>query len=276
MSTLPFDGVVFDLDDTLLRDDLTISDRTVATLRDLSARGVRIVPASGRAMMSMKPFVDQLACTPLFLACNGAEIWDSTTFRVLHQELFSRDLGREIAAFGKRHGCYSQTYTVDRFFYNEECKWSVQYAASSMLQGELVGDLEEYIQEPRCKILMMDEPEKISAMLAEARELFQGRVSVTCSKPWFLEFNPVNATKGIALQRAAEYLKMDVKRFLAFGDSLNDLSMLQAAGRGVLMANGRTDLRDLCDDVCGTNQEDGVALYLERVFETDEVPGKRQ
>ena len=125
---------------------------------------------------------------------------------------------------------------------------------------------EEYIREPRNKILMMDTPEKIAAMLQEARELFRGPASVTCSKPWFLEFNPPEATKGLALDWSAARLGITPKDFIAFGDSLNDLSMLQAAGRGVLMRNGWADLRPLCDDVCGTNQEDGVARYLANCF----------
>ena len=269
MSEVPFQAVAFDLDDTLLRDDLTISEHTVSVLRALSARGVYIIPASGRAQLSMKPFVDQMGCAAVYISCNGAEVWDGATHQALHAELFSRELGREIAAFGKKHGSYTQTYAEDRFYYNEESVWARRYAASSMLRGVYVGDLEAYIQEPRNKILMMDEEAKISAMLAEARAQFQGRASVTCSKPWFLEFNPLRATKGIALSWAADHLGISLEKVIAFGDSLNDLPMLQAAGRGVLMANGRADLRDQCDDICGTNQEDGVACFLEKIFGED-------
>lgn len=270
MSPLPFQAVAFDLDDTLLRDDLTISDFTVSTLRRLAERGVRIIPASGRAQLSMKPFLDRLACASLYISCNGAEIWDAGTHQLLHRETFSRETGQAIAAFGKKHGVYTQTYAGACFYYNEESHWARQYAASSMLQGVFSGDLEAFIQEPRCKILMMATEERIASMLQEARELFAGRVSVTCSKPWFLEFNPLKATKGLALERAGALLKIPPESFLAFGDSLNDLSMLQRAGRGILMANGRADLRNLVDGICPSNQEDGVARYLENVF--GEVP----
>ena len=266
MTDLPFQGVIFDLDDTLLRDDLTISDRAVNTLRHLADLGVHILPASGRAQLSMKPFVDLLSCASLYISCNGAEIWDGRTHALLHAEQFSAELGREIAAFGKRHGCYAQTYAGDRFFYNEESHWAESYAASSMLQGEYVGDLETFIREPRSKILMMNTEQKIAEMLGEARVQFEGHASVTCSKPWFLEFNPLKATKGLALSWAADHLGLPLNRIIAFGDSLNDLSMLQAAGRGILMANGREDLRALCDDTCPSNQEDGVTVYLESVF----------
>ena len=266
MTSLPFRAVAFDLDDTLLRDDLTISDETVQVLRKLAAKGVHIIPASGRAQMSMIGFVSQLNCSSLYICCNGAEIRDGKSHDLLHTEMFSMKLAREIAAFGKKHACYAHTYDGACFYYNVESEWSRRYAASSLLTGVFVGDLEKYIREPRNKILMMADEKKISAMLIQAREQFAGRASVTCSKPWFLEFNPPDATKGNALSFCASHLGLSLQDCIAFGDSLNDLSMLQAAGRGVLMGNGRADLISLCDDRCGTNQEDGVAHYLENVF----------
>lgn len=266
MRHLPFQAVAFDLDDTLLHNDLTISDYTISVLRRLSGLGVHIIPASGRAQLSMKPFVDQLACSSIYISCNGAEIWSGQTDELLHAEQFSKELGQEIASFGNHYSVYSQTYAGDKFYYNEESEWSRQYAEASMLTGILVGNLESFIQEPRSKILMMAAPEKISVMLQAARKIFDGRASVTCSKPWFLEFNPVHATKGAALSRASSILTLPPSSFIAFGDSLNDLSMLQFAGRGVLMFNGREDMRFICDDICGSNQEDGVPHYLENLY----------
>ena len=267
MRQLPFQAVAFDLDDTLLHDDLTISNRTVCVLRTLASLGVTVIPASGRAYCSMKPFVRELACASFALACNGAEIWDVRSEKLLREELFSAELGREIAAFGNRHHCYMQTYADDSFFYNDaQSPWSKMYAASSRLRGVCVGNLERFIQEPRSKILMMDSAEKIAQMLTEACSQFEGRVSVTCSKPTYLEFNPLHATKGFALEHVLRMIDLSPDRLIAFGDSLNDLSMLRLAGRGILMANGRAELRALCDAVCPSNQEDGVAVTLEELF----------
>ena len=168
-------AVTFDLDDTLLRDDLTISPFTVKVMRTLADRGIAVIPASGRAMLSMKPFVDQLACASLFSACNGAQVWDGPTCRLLRHESFSVPLAHEIAAFGKAHQAYAQTYDDAMFYFNEHSVWADRYAQASMLKGVYVGDLETFIQEPRNKILMMAEPEKIAAMLREARQQFAGR-----------------------------------------------------------------------------------------------------
>ena len=264
-------AAAFDLDDTLLRDDLSISDFTVNTFRRLDASGFRLIAASGRAQLSMKPFVEKLGCVCLYIACNGAEIYDGADHSLLHSETYSMELAHEIAAFGSRYNCYAQTYGGDRFFFNQHSVYADRYAAVSCLKGEYVGDLRSYIREPRNKILMMAEPEQIAQMLQEARRLFAGRVSVTCSKPWFLEFNPLRATKGIALRAVAGRLGIAAEEIVAFGDSLNDLPMLKAAGRSVVVANGRPDVREQCDEVCLSNEEDGVARYLAEHYLSGEV-----
>ena len=257
-----FRGAVFDLDDTLLHDDLSISDYTVNVFQRLHSIGIFLITASGRSQLSMKPFVDELGCISLYIACNGAEIWETKKSDLLRRETFSPALAMEILDFGDKFHAYAQTYGGDCFYFNEHSVYAERYAAASRLHGVYVGDLHEFIKEPRTKILMMSEEDTITRMLSEARKQFDGRISVTCSKPYFLEFNPVRATKGIALEYAANYLGMTAKDFIAFGDSLNDLPMLKAAGYSVSVANGRKELRDQCDDICGTNEEDGVAHYL--------------
>lgn len=255
-------AAVFDLDDTLLHDDLSISPFTAEVFRSISRSGFRFVAASGRTLMSMKPFTDLLGCVSLCIACNGALIWDPTDGHVLSREVLSVELCHEIADFGNRYHVYAQTYSDDRFFFNEVSEYSRRYAEASMLSGEHVGDLKSFIREARSKILMMAEPEKISEMLEAGRKQFYGRASVTCSKPHFLEFNPLTATKGIALSKAASLLGLSPDDFVAFGDSLNDAPMLEIAGHSVAVANARPDIRRLCNEVCLSNQQDGVANWL--------------
>ncbi len=262
-------AIAFDLDDTLLRSDRTISAETVRVLRKAAARGVAIIPASGRARDSMKPFVEQLGCASMYISCNGAEVW-SAKHALLHREVLEVPLAREIARFGAARDCYAQTYAGERFFYSQQGHWAESYAESSMLTGEYVGDLEAYLTEPTSKILMMAEESKIAHMLQEARAQFEGRASVCCSKPYFLEFNPLLATKGLALAFCAEQAGFSLANTVAFGDSLNDLSMLEAVGEGVAMANAWDCVKERIPRHCASNDEDGVAGYIASHFLTGE------
>lgn len=258
---MPCAAIAFDLDDTLLRDDRTISDYTVDVLRRAASQGIHIIPASGRARYSMHAMVERLGCASCYIACNGAEVW-SPDHRLLHRETMDTDTAREVAQFGADHDCYGQTYADDCFYFNRHGHYAEAYAASSLLHGVYVGDLVQYIHQPTAKILMMDTEDRIAELLKLARDQFAGRLSVCCSKAYFLEFNPLTATKGNALRRCGEMLGFDLRDAVAFGDSLNDLSMLQAAGTGVAMANAREDVKAVIPTHCLSNEEDGVARFV--------------
>lgn len=254
-------AIAFDLDDTLLRDDRSLSPYTLAVLRRAAETGARVIPASGRTRDSMRGYVEEIGCAAFFIACNGAEVW-SADMTPLRRVTLSVDLAREVARFADERHCYAQTYAGDRFFYNRRGAWADAYAVSSSLKGEYVGNLESYLTEETPKILLMDDPERIVALMAEAKAVFGDRVALTCSKPYFLEVNPPGASKGAALRWCAERFGFDLADTFAFGDSLNDLAMLQTAGHGVAVANARLELRRSGLPLCGSNQEDGVAHYL--------------
>ncbi len=254
-------AIAFDLDDTLLRDDRTISAYTVEVLKQAAARGVRVIPASGRTRDSMKGFVATLDCASCFIACNGAEVW-GTDLRLWHQELLDADTARAVVRFAQERSCYCQSYAEDCFYFTRRGAWAEQYAVSSSLRGVYTPDLLAWLDHPVTKVLLMAEPSDIARMMKEAATIFGDKVSLTCSKPYFLEVNPHRASKGNALTYCAKRLGFDMARTVAFGDSLNDVSMLQAAGRGVAMANARPDVKAMGFDVCGANEDDGVARYV--------------
>ncbi|MGN1369190.1 MAG: Cof-type HAD-IIB family hydrolase [Aristaeellaceae bacterium] len=256
-------AIAFDLDDTLLRSDLTVSDYTVAVLHRAAAQGLRIFPASGRTRDSMFPTVARIGCASAFISCNGADVWTPDR-QLLMQELLPVELAHEVARFAQERGLYCQTYSPDRFYYNIENDYAVSYAKSSSLEGEYVGDLTAFIRKPVTKLLMMDEPQRIAALLREAQAIFAGRASLTCSKPYFLECNPLLATKGNALRWCADHFGFCMDELVAFGDSLNDVSMLRAAGTGIAMGNAREDVKAMGFPTCATNDEDGIARYIDQ------------
>ena len=258
-------AIAFDLDDTLLRDDRTISDETVSVLRRASAAGIFILPASGRTYCSMAGFAKRIGCASRVICANGAVIAqpDGTT---LHELTIPADIARQVARFAKERGCYCQTYAGDCFYYNQQGDYARAYAESSSLHGVYVGDLEQYLTAPTTKLLMMAPPKQVVQMLAEAQAQFGESVALTCSKPYFLEVNPPLATKGHALSVCAEEMGFPLSQCMAFGDGTNDYSMLLAAGLGVAMANASEEVQSCADEVTQTNDEDGVAQMIERVL----------
>ena len=100
--TVKVRAIAFDLDDTLLRDDRSISDYTCRVLREAANRGITIIPASGRTSKSMRSFVERVGCAAYYVCANGAEVRDRNG-QVLMQELLSIDLAREASSCSDLH-----------------------------------------------------------------------------------------------------------------------------------------------------------------------------
>ena len=81
-----------------------------------------------------------------------------------------------------------------------------------------------------------------------------------------IEFSASKATKGYALTELLELLDIDASQAIAFGDSENDISMLQTVGTGVAMANSLKITKEAADAITLSNEEDGVADYLEKIL----------
>ena len=79
-----------------------------------------------------------------------------------------------------------------------------------------------------------------------------------------LEFNARTAHKGEALRRFAEALGLTLANCMAFGDGGNDLTMVEAAGVGVAMANACPEVLAAADYTTLSNDEDGVAAALRK------------
>ena len=264
-------AVAFDLDDTLLRDDLSISSYSVQVFRRMHEKGFYVVAASGRAPLSMKPYVDQLGCIDACISCNGAEIWSGPFIGLLRRELLPIETCLDIACFAEENHCYAHVYDGNSFFYSMHGVWADRYAASASLEGHYVGPLSMYIREPRNKILLVGDEVKINTLYNEALTRFEGKAAVTRSKPIYLEFNPLSATKGEALDTVARYLNIRSEEFIAFGDSLNDLTMLRKAGISVAVSNGWEEIRKAARFVCGSNNQDGPARFLHEHYLHGEV-----
>jgi hydroxymethylpyrimidine pyrophosphatase-like HAD family hydrolase len=80
-----------------------------------------------------------------------------------------------------------------------------------------------------------------------------------------VEVTAAGVNKATALAELAEALGIPASDVVAFGDYPNDIPMLAWAGHGVAVANAHPDVIEIADEVTATNDEDGVALVLERL-----------
>ena len=117
---------------------------------------------------------------------------------------------------------------------------------------------------------MPGEPEILQKLQAELKEEIGERCVIFTSKPYFLEVMPKNTGKGEALMWLAEHLGIPQSETLAFGDAMNDESMIRLAGTSVAMKNGDQTIKNIADYISEyTNDEDGVARFIEKYVLND-------
>lgn len=260
--------LALDLDGTLLNSRKEISPRTLSALLCLQIQGATLVIASGRPVCGSAPIARQLRLHEhggYVIAFNGAQILECRTGNTLYKKTLPTDVLPEIYALSKRPSCTMLTYVDDVIITEDASNPHVQYAAriNGMTVREAKNLLHVVAQSvPKCIIagpaVELDELERQAGQISPALP-----VTIVRSEPFFLEFMPMGVDKGAALARLLSITGCTVQSLTAFGDSYNDATMLALAGTAVAMQNARPEIRAMADVVTASNDEDGVALYIE-------------
>ena len=138
---------------------------------------------------------------------------------------FSAQEAQAIIRYLKSHGFYVQCYRDEHFYYDEECEASESYRQSSKMYGHAVGKLETFVDFATPKLLSVQNPERVMQMYEQIQPIFPN-VTFTISKPYFLEAQPANISKGSSLRLLAQRIGLTPEHTLVFGDSLNDMTMI--------------------------------------------------
>lgn len=255
-------AVAFDLDDTLLRNDRTLTAYSMQVIRQAAASGLRILLASGWVKPSVLPYAQQLGCVCCCICGNGADICLPSGASLM-QHTLSPALAREAVQFAQEHDCYVHVFEDDRFLYSRCDGHAEAYAHASGLRAVRVPDLHAAIQQPTPKALLIAGADQIDHLLPIAQAQFGSRMTATRSKPEYMEIVPANVSKGTALRWTAQHFGFSLANTMVFGDGLNDMSMLCTAGHGVAMGNACREVRSALPHHCLTNEEDGAARYLD-------------
>ena len=270
---MPIRLIAIDLDDTLLRDDVTISPRVAGAIQTARRQGVKIVIATGRMPVSAKPFIRQLELDLPAILYHGALVQDVLEGKTIFRRVIPSSLAGEIIRYGVQHGVYGQIYLQNRVVAAEFTSWSELYNRIASIPIE-VGNLEEELaREPEGveKIIFMDDEPELDQFALLLRESYGDNIHITKSKPFFLEVVDKSVNKGAALAALAAQWGIVREDIMAIGDSYNDLEMIRYAGVGVAMGNARMEIKAQADIVALTNEEDGVAEVLEKYVLKSEV-----
>ena len=259
--------IVLDLDDTLLRDDQSISLRTKQSLLQAQEMGTKVVLASGRPTSGMQSIAEELRLADYgsyLLSFNGGKIINCQTKEVMFKSTLSIEDVNLLHKISQREGVFIHTYIGDEIITAQTNPYSEIESKITGLPIRLVPDFIQGVTEPVVKVLLVADPEKLILAEKNIQKELADRFSIVRSKPYFLEFTKKGITKGESLHHLINAIGIMQEEVIAVGDSYNDLSMIEFAGLGVAMENASADIKEKANYVTDSNMNDGVAKVVEK------------
>lgn len=263
-----------DLDGTLLDSAKNLSERNRAALAAAAAKGVAIVPTTGRFFDAMPPAVRDLPFVRYAITVNGAQVYDRETGAALARAEIP--LAAALAAMEVLDGfdCIYDCYQDNWGWMTDAMQRRAADYAPDEHYLKMIRELRRPVPELKAHLAAKGaDVQKVMCFARRAADLPAIRaalasrapgLALTRSTPNNVEINAPGAHKGAALRRLAEALGFGLGDCMAFGDGLNDLTMVRDAGLGVAMANATPEVLAAAKFVAPSNDEDGVAAALER------------
>ena len=263
-----------DLDGTLLNDAKQITSGNREALNAALHRGHAVIIATGRPMKSTieqakNLGLDQPGC--YFIAYNGALIYDWAGNAQVYRRTLSIPAVLQLFAQAKKMGVHIQTYDTWDVLVEPRCDDAAvrRYGSLIGMNFRVIADVRQDLKEEPVKCLAINYEEQTDLLKIQSwiRENMEQEVDCFFSCNQYLEVVPKGMSKGEAVKMLCRMMDVDIEDAVAVGDAANDLSMIEAAGIGVAMANATPDVKKIADYITQRdNNHDGIMEVVARFF----------
>lgn len=244
-------ALFFDLDDTLLNSDHIVSERNRNAIIRCKELGMLIGYITVRSPRKMKLFLDRLPCDCIanyngamiyadgnLLAKNCIPYYDAMTFI---KQVLKESPHINMSCYFEPY-CYRENKLINTI-------------TNEILSDSILNSPKLDYQRIRIVLNQYDKIDLIQYTTKTMRYHVTSKSSIITS---------IGATKENALKLLMKHYNITPKNVISFGDDINDIDMLKASGTGVAMGNALQDVKNVADYVTLTNNEDGVAEYIEK------------
>lgn len=265
--------LALDLDGTLTNSKKEITENTIDAIDRFIKAGGTVVLASGRPTFGVTPVANILGLEEkggYILSYNGGYFFDCKN----NKELFIKELTHEylpvLEEQAKHFGVNLMTYNHGKAYALdiEEPYYTMEVTINKFIRVK-ADPLTPQITFPIIKCLMTAPGEHLAEVEKEMKKLWDGKLNIVRSEPYFLELTEVGIDKANTIINMTKKLGKDVGNLICCGDGFNDLSMIKAAGIGVAMANAQEKVRQAADYITKSNDEDGIVDVIEKLFYWD-------
>lgn len=269
--------IALDLDGTLLNTDKILTAQARSALDRAAENGIEIVPTTGRFYGGMPDAIRELPYIHYVISINGAQVYDFVHEKVVYRsELPVRqavEIMKYLDGFDLIYDCYMDNAGwMNRVMWEKCADYTPNEHYRKMVHDlrKPVEDVKQFLLETghdvqKVQLFTRDEAQHVR-FLHTLGDLFPG-TSVSTSVVTNVEINAAGANKGEAIRHLASYLGFDISETAAFGDGLNDLSMIRDTGLGVAMANACDEVLNAADYITSSCNEEGVSRVINRILD---------
>lgn len=247
-------AIILDLDGTVLHSDKSISDYTLSILEQCKKKGIFITVATARSETAAKRYLSQIK--PDAVISNGGalvRVHEKTIYKCMVPFNTADALIDELINLP---GYVELTVEAQSGYY-------VSYTTPSYgdYTHSVYHNFQQHLHEDVYKITVHLESK--TGLKETASHYPDCGMIAFSDDPWY-RFANKYATKMRAIQELASYLGLMLEDIIAFGDDYNDEEMLRRCGIGVAMGNAIPEVQAAANVICESNDNDGVAKWLER------------
>ncbi len=250
--------LLFDLDGTLLTSGKKISSATLEAIREYQNQGVMVGISTSRGETMCLDYIDQLH-PEVIIASAGAIV--RYRGKMIYLAEFSPEETRKMIAAAREIGggeIEITVDTIDEHFWNYHVDPEVAYKGWG---STTYTDYRDFDLPSLKTCIQFTDDHQAKALADRFPDADYARFS---DITWY-KYTPRSANKEAAIQKVLEAAKIETDNIMSFGDDYTDIGMLQVSGIGVAMENAIPEVKTAADVVIGTNDEDGIAAFLNTI-----------
>jgi Cof subfamily protein (haloacid dehalogenase superfamily) len=265
-----------DLDGTLLQQDATLSSYTINIFTEALAEGHIISCATARSYTSTQAIAGDIHWKYPMVLYNGALLYDPVDQVVLDGVFLDIQITNELIRLGKQFGLCPLLFGLDEEGAERVLHESLVGIGYKQFVNSRPNDVRfREIVDLRCpdniqalQLTYIGHYDELVPLLEAVRIAYADCIHINFMADtyivdhYFLEFSDINANKGNGLKMWARSVGCSTDEVIAFGDNLNDIGLLQEAGRKIAVGNAKLELKMIADQIIGTNTDNSVAHYL--------------
>lgn len=266
-----YKAIFIDIDGTLRDSKEHISNKTIEMIKKVTEKGILVILCSGRPRKYTEDISRECGASKYIITSGGSNIYDYETNEVLYVNRMNKQACIELYHIAEEANV--------RFIMNVG-EGRVVNKLKEIEYGDvkLDTDIETFVKKNdvvQCVISDSDfeNIKKIKGKIEavenveiknQSKNLIEG--VITSRKSGYCDVANIETSKGNGIKEICKILQIDLNDTIGIGDDFNDIAMFQTVGYRVVMGNANDEIKQYADEVTLSNENDGVAVFLEKLL----------